>query len=222
MVLELVRQSVQQCPHRDTALAHVRGESARMSAEPPTATIRVVRLAGHERSWLQTAEPALRRDHPAYAATAVIDELRRTEFARLDSTGHVYLDYTGGGLYGDSQLREHMRLLATGVFGNPHSISPTSAASTWLVKRARGFVHEYFRPRPMITWRSSRPTRRARYGSSARRIRPRRRPLPAHVRQSQLGQRHPRVRTRPGRRDDLRAHRRARTEASTRRCCPAI
>ena len=63
-----------------------------MSAEPPTATIRVMRLAGHERSRLQTAEAAFRRDHPDYAATAVIDALRRTEFARLDSTGHVYLD----------------------------------------------------------------------------------------------------------------------------------
>ena len=65
-----------------------------MSAGAATATIRVMRLVGHERSRLQTAEAAFRRDHPDYAATAVIDELRRTEFARLDSTGHVYLDYT--------------------------------------------------------------------------------------------------------------------------------
>ena len=39
---------------------------------------------------------------------------------------------------------------------------------------------------------------------------PARRPLPAHLRQPQLGQRHPRVRARPRRRDDLRAERGAR------------
>jgi molybdenum cofactor sulfurtransferase len=66
-------------------------------------------------------ETAFRRDHPAYAITAVLDELRRTEFARIDQGGHVYLDYTGGGLYADSQLRKHVRLLESGVFGNPHS-----------------------------------------------------------------------------------------------------
>jgi selenocysteine lyase/cysteine desulfurase len=119
-----------------------------MSAGPLTATILVMPLVSADRSSLQAAEAAFWRDHPEYAATAVIDELRHTEFARLDASGQVYLDYTGGGLYGDSQLREHMRLLATGVFGNPHSISPTSAASTTLVRRARDSVLEYFGASP--------------------------------------------------------------------------
>ena len=69
-------------------------------------------------------------------------------FARLDRGGHVYLDYTGGGLYAESQLREHMRLLERGVFGNPHSINPTSAASTELVERARTSVLEFFNASP--------------------------------------------------------------------------
>ena len=38
------------------------------------------------------------------AVEPVFAELRRTEFARLDAAGHVYLDYTGGGLYADSQI----------------------------------------------------------------------------------------------------------------------
>ena len=83
-----------------------------------------------------------------YSETAVLDELRRTDFARLDRGGHVYLDYTGGGLYADSQLVEHMRMLRENVFGNPHSVNPTSAASTELLERARARVLEFFRASP--------------------------------------------------------------------------
>jgi molybdenum cofactor sulfurtransferase len=93
-------------------------------------------------------EVAFGRDHPGYADTVALDEIRRIEFARLDRGGHVYLDYTGGGLYADSQVREHMRLLETGVFGNPHSINPTSAASTKLVERARDYVLRFFNAAP--------------------------------------------------------------------------
>ena len=41
-----------------------------------------------------------------------------------------------------------MRLLETGVFGNPHSVNPTSAASTELVERARAAVLEFFSASP--------------------------------------------------------------------------
>jgi selenocysteine lyase/cysteine desulfurase len=93
-------------------------------------------------------EIAFRREHPAYAETAVLDELRRTDYTRLDECRHVYLDYTGGGLYATSQLREHMRLLERGVFGNPHSINLTSAASTEMAERARAYVLEFFNASP--------------------------------------------------------------------------
>ena len=93
---------------------------------------------------LEAAEKVFRREHHHYADTAVLDELRSTEYARLDAGGHVYLDYTGGGMYARSQLREHFGLLQGGVFGNPHSINPTSAASTALVERARASVFEFF------------------------------------------------------------------------------
>ena len=45
--------------------------------------------------------------HPEYAATSHLDDLRATDYARLDRLGHVCLDYTGGSLYGESQLRRH-------------------------------------------------------------------------------------------------------------------
>ncbi|HET9718646.1 MAG TPA: aminotransferase class V-fold PLP-dependent enzyme [Solirubrobacteraceae bacterium] len=96
----------------------------------------------------EATEAAFLARHPAYGSTAVLDELRRSDFGRLDRLRHVYLDYTGGGLYGESQLREHMRLLQSGVFGNPHSINPTSAASSVLVEHARDAVLGFFRASP--------------------------------------------------------------------------
>ncbi len=84
----------------------------------------------------------------ARAQSAKLDELRRTEYARLDAGGHVYLDYTGAGLYAESQLREHIELLRSSVFGNPHSINPTSTAMTALVEQARAAVLAFFRASP--------------------------------------------------------------------------
>jgi molybdenum cofactor sulfurtransferase len=81
---------------------------------------------------------------PEYAQTAELDELRRTEYERLDRLGHVYLDYTGGGLYAERQLRQHRELLGESVLGNPHSHNPASQASTELVERAREDVHRFF------------------------------------------------------------------------------
>jgi molybdenum cofactor sulfurtransferase len=86
--------------------------------------------------------------NPAYRATAKMDALRAAEYARLDAGHHVYLDYTGGGLYAESQLREHMELLRTHVFGNPHSSNPTSQAMTDLVERARRSILEFYNADP--------------------------------------------------------------------------
>jgi selenocysteine lyase/cysteine desulfurase len=88
-------------------------------------------------------------EHPPRAAgDPLLAELRRTEFARLDEGGHVYLDYTGAGLHARSQLEEHTALLRDGVFGNPHSLNPTSAAMTELVERARSAVLDFFHAAP--------------------------------------------------------------------------
>jgi molybdenum cofactor sulfurtransferase len=83
-------------------------------------------------------------DDPEYIATAALDELRRREYGRLDAHAHAYLDYTGAGLYADTQIRDHQRLLADAILGNPHSVSHASEASTSLVERARRAVLEYF------------------------------------------------------------------------------
>ncbi len=76
--------------------------------------------------------------------TNLIDELRATEYRRLDAYGHLYFDYTGAGLHAESQIREHLRLLNDDVLGNPHSASPSSAAATALVERGRAAVLRYF------------------------------------------------------------------------------
>lgn len=86
--------------------------------------------------------------YPAYAGTSALDDLRAREYARLDEQGQVYLDYTGGSLYAESQLRDHMALLQRGVFGNPHSSNPTSQAATRLDEGAREYVLRYFNASP--------------------------------------------------------------------------
>lgn len=72
------------------------------------------------------------------------NELRKKEYSRLTEKGHVYLDYTGGNLYGDSQIRSHFKLLQSETFGNPHSTNPTSQSATKLVNEARGAVLDFF------------------------------------------------------------------------------
>src|SRR5574338_1451178 len=88
------------------------------------------------------------KSYPTYPATGAIDDLRAVEYARLDVGGHIYLDYTGGGLYAESQLRRHNKLLSEHVFGNPHSGNPTSQAATQLVEHAREYVLKFFNADP--------------------------------------------------------------------------
>jgi molybdenum cofactor sulfurtransferase len=92
----------------------------------------------------ELAEQHFRRMYPAYASTHTIDTLRATEYSRLDQQGHIYLDYTGGSLYAESQLRDHMALLESNVFGNPHSKNLTSIAMTNLVEQTREYILQYF------------------------------------------------------------------------------
>ena len=93
---------------------------------------------------VSAAEQAFLADHPDFDPVGALAELRRTEYARLDRTDQVYLDYTGGGLHAASQIDAHAELLRTEVLGNPHSNNPTSLATTHLVERARQRVLDYF------------------------------------------------------------------------------
>jgi selenocysteine lyase/cysteine desulfurase len=97
---------------------------------------------------MDDAFEAFRRAYPAYDSTSKLDELRATEYARLDQQGHVYLDYTGGGLYAESQLNDHMALLRNAVLGNPHSKNLTSMAMTQRVEQTRDYVLKYFNASP--------------------------------------------------------------------------
>ena len=94
------------------------------------------------------AEAAFHRAYPTFGATHLLDELRTTEYARLDRAGQVFLDYTAGGIYADSQVRAHAEWLTGGVFGNPHSTNSASLAMTEGVERARAYVLEYFNAPP--------------------------------------------------------------------------
>ncbi len=109
------------------------------SAPQPTAAQEHFDPAGRAQ-----AEAAFLDANPSFRATAVVDELRASEYGRLDARGDVYLDYTGGSLYAESQLDEHLRMLRESVFGNPHSVNPTSSAATVLVEQARAAVLRYF------------------------------------------------------------------------------
>jgi molybdenum cofactor sulfurtransferase len=100
-----------------------------------------------DKAWtmkIAVAEAAFRQSYPEFETTRRLDELRATEYARLDDLHHIYLDYTGGGLYADSQIRAHTELLRRNVFGNPHSTNPTSLAMTRLIEQARGYALEFF------------------------------------------------------------------------------
>jgi selenocysteine lyase/cysteine desulfurase len=96
----------------------------------------------------EEARSAFLAAHPDYEATRALDELRQREFSRLDEQGHVYLDYTGSGLYAASQVEGHAATLLAAVFGNPHSASPASLESTRLVERCRRRVAEFFHADP--------------------------------------------------------------------------
>ena len=86
--------------------------------------------------------------YPVYEETHGIDELRQRDYSRLDSNQEVYLDYTGAGLYADSQVKAHHKLLAEHVYGNPHSRNPTSMAATQLVESARESILKFFNADP--------------------------------------------------------------------------
>ena len=86
--------------------------------------------------------------YPEYADTGRLDELRAGEYGYLDEQGHLYLDYTGAGLAARAQFRAHAERLAGNLFGNPHSVNPTSEASTLLVEQARARVLAHFNADP--------------------------------------------------------------------------
>lgn len=107
-----------------------------------------VHMHTHRDEEMKAAFHAFLQAYPAFLETYAIDDLRAREYSRIDAQHHIYLDYTGGNLYADRQLRDHHDLLRNHVFGNPHSSNPTSLAMTELVEQARRYVLEFFRADP--------------------------------------------------------------------------
>ncbi|MCB8949159.1 MAG: aminotransferase class V-fold PLP-dependent enzyme [Ardenticatenaceae bacterium] len=101
-----------------------------------------------DRQAMSQAFDAFMQAYPTYASTHLLDEWRETEYGRLDATQQIYLDYTGGGLYAESQLDAHMTILKTQVLGNPHSANPTSLAMTDMVEGTRSYILHYFNADP--------------------------------------------------------------------------
>jgi selenocysteine lyase/cysteine desulfurase len=86
--------------------------------------------------------------YPGYRSTALLDELRATQYPYLDADGHVYLDYAGAGLPAQAQPAAHAERLRGRCFGNPHSENPASAASTELIEQTRLAILAHFNAPP--------------------------------------------------------------------------
>lgn len=82
--------------------------------------------------------------YPEYESTSRVDEIRASDYSRLDAAGDAYLDYTGACIYAASQVRAHGEILASRLLGNPHSASPASLSATDLVERSRRAVLDWF------------------------------------------------------------------------------
>ncbi|NYH80643.1 selenocysteine lyase/cysteine desulfurase [Actinopolyspora biskrensis] len=72
-----------------------------------------------------------------------MDAIRASEFPYLDESGQAYLDYTGAALPPLSLTRAHCDRLSHRVWGNPHSRSPASQASTERIEQARTEVLQF-------------------------------------------------------------------------------
>ena len=93
------------------------------------------------------AEATFNNFHPDIDYDGLV-AMREQDYTRLDNLNHIYLDYTGGGLYAQSQVQKHMEMLLNGVYGNPHSSNPTSQAMTDLDEQSREYVLRFFNADP--------------------------------------------------------------------------
>lgn len=113
------------------------------SIEPPALHYHIEKQKLLANSMEQAYQDFL-KNYSLYTQTDTLDTLRAIEYKRLDQLNQIYLDYTGGSLYGLCQIHEHAQLLSQGVYGNPHSDNPTSKATTQLINQARSTILSYF------------------------------------------------------------------------------
>ena len=101
------------------------------------------RQGAHLQETYEHAATGFAARYPGFDPDGAHRRLRQEEYGRLDRTGQVYLDYTGGSLHAASQVDQHARLLRAAVLGNPHSRNPASLASSELAEAARVAIREF-------------------------------------------------------------------------------
>ena len=70
-----------------------------------------------------------------YGYNGTLDAIRQSDLKR--TKGSVYLDYSGSGVYRESQIRKCSDMWLSGFYGNAHSRSPSSMNTEHEVKRTR-------------------------------------------------------------------------------------
>ncbi|XP_008456317.2 molybdenum cofactor sulfurase isoform X3 [Cucumis melo] len=86
------------------------------------------------------------RDYGYPGGPKTIDEIRATEFKRLG--GMAYLDHAGATLYSELQMESIFKDLTANIYGNPHSQSDSSFATSDIVRSARQQVLDYLKASP--------------------------------------------------------------------------
>lgn len=71
------------------------------------------------------------KKYPDYGYEGRIDDIVKKDLSR--TKGETYLDYTGSGVYRDSQLEKYFKELSTSFYGNSHSLNPSSIRTTHMV-----------------------------------------------------------------------------------------
>jgi molybdenum cofactor sulfurtransferase len=69
------------------------------------------------------AYKAFLKAFPEYKLTNTLDDLRASDFSRLDHTGETYVDFMGGGIHPESLIRGYSAFLNNNILGNTHSVS---------------------------------------------------------------------------------------------------
>ena len=102
MVYRFVKERLQRGPGELRAQRQPLAAEIATTLDPAGAPSPLHSTVDTRSNGLDAALADFRRRYPTYDSTAKLDALRATEYARLDREQHVYLDYTGGGLYAES------------------------------------------------------------------------------------------------------------------------
>nr|CAG8613741.1 8511_t:CDS:1 [Entrophospora candida]CAG8620557.1 2119_t:CDS:1 [Entrophospora candida] len=77
-----------------------------------------------------------------YGYNGKIDQIREKEYPQLKNA--VYLDHTGSTTYAKSAIKNFGRDLLSNLYGNPHSNSPSSRASSVRIEEVRKRILRHF------------------------------------------------------------------------------